>query len=257
VGRPFQQVDVFSSEPQGGNPVAVVLDGDGLDDAAMLRFTRWTNLSEATFVLPPRVSGADYRVRIFTPSGELPFAGHPTLGTCHAWLGAGGKPTRHDVIVQECPFGLVPVRRDAERLSFAAPALGRSGAVAAPLLAELVDCLGLAAADVVEARWATNGPQWIALLLADVETVLAVKPGSCYHDIGLVALRPPGSETACEVRAFFPKDGGLAEDPVTGSLNAAIAQWFALEEKVCPTWPARAPRSGAPGGSTSTGTTPA
>ena len=223
--RPFAQVDVFAERPQRGNPVAVVLDADGLDDEDMARFASWTNLSETTFVLPPTQPGADYRVRIFTPTVELPFAGHPTLGTCHAWLEANGA-RNGDSVVQECGAGLVTVRREPEGLAFAAPPLLRGGPVDDALLAELVSALGLAPGDVVDAQWADNGPGWVAVLLASAEQVLALRPGYLEMDIGVAGPHPPGSPEALEVRAFFPKDGVLMEDPVTGSLNASLAGWL-------------------------------
>ncbi len=224
--RRFAQVDVFAETPYLGNPVAVVLDGDGLSDADMLRFTRWTNLSEATFVLTPRAAGADLRVRIFAPGGELPFAGHPTLGTCHAWLEAGGRPRRDGVVVQECGAGLVPVRRGAGTLAFAAPPLLRSGPVAEPDLARVAAILRVGRGAIVDAQWADNGPGWVAVLLESADAVLALRPGPTDLDVGVVGPHPPGAPEAFEVRAFFPRDGATAEDPVTGSLNAALAQWL-------------------------------
>ncbi len=223
--RPFAQVDVFSEVPFGGNPVAVVLDAAGLDTAAMQRFAHWTNLSETTFVLPPTASAADYRVRIFTPAAELPFAGHPTLGTCHAWLEAGGVATA-DEVVQECAAGLVPVRRTADGLAFAAPALLRSGPVAEALVAEIARVLSIERSAIVDAQWADNGPGWVAVLLDSAQAVLALTPGPTTLDLGVVGPYPPGSPEAVEVRAFFPANGVLVEDPVTGSLNASLAQWL-------------------------------
>ncbi len=224
--RSFAQVDVFAATPQLGNPVAVVLDAEGLDHEAMARFARWTDLSETTFVLPPTTSAADYRVRIFTPTVELPFAGHPTLGTCHAWLQAGGALDR-DTVVQECGAGLVPIRRDPDGLlAFAAPPLLRAGPVDEALVGELAAALGIERADVVDAQWVDNGPGWVALLLASADAVLAVRPGYLDMDIGLVGPHPAGADAAIEVRAFFPKDGALLEDPVTGSLNASVAGWL-------------------------------
>lgn len=223
--RPFAQVDVFSEVPFGGNPVAVVLDAAGLDTAAMQRFAHWTNLSETTFVLPPTASEADYRVRIFTPAAELPFAGHPTLGTCHAWLEAGGVGAA-DEVVQECAAGLVPVRRTADGLAFAAPALLREGPVEEALVAEIAGVLSVDRDAIVDAQWADNGPGWVAVLLESAEAVLALTPGPTTLDIGVVGAYPPGSPEAFEVRAFFPVDGGVVEDPVTGSLNASLAQWL-------------------------------
>jgi len=226
VQRSFCQVDVFTSGPYLGNALAVVLDGAGLADSEMRRFARWTNLSETTFVLPPSSAGADYRVRIFTPSQELPFAGHPTLGTCHAWLAAGGRPADPDVIVQECGAGLVPVRRIADGLAFAAPPLLRSGPVDEALAEHIAEVLGLGRPEIVDLQWADNGPGWVAVLLASADAVLALRPGVVDLDVGVVGPYPAGSPEAFEVRAFFPKDGATAEDPVTGSLNASVAQWL-------------------------------
>jgi PhzF family phenazine biosynthesis protein len=226
VQRDFRQVDVFTTEPYRGNPVAVVLSAEGLSDEGMQRFAHWTNLSETTFVLPPTDAGADYRVRIFTPVAELPFAGHPTLGTCHAWLEAGGTPAAGDAIVQECAAGLVSIRRTPDGLGFAAPPLIRSGPVDEDELAHVAATLDLDRGAIVAAEWADNGPGWVALLLESAEAVLAVNPGLVDHDVGLVGPHPAGADTAFELRAFFPKDGATIEDPVTGSLNASVAQWL-------------------------------
>jgi PhzF family phenazine biosynthesis protein len=226
--RPFAEVDVFTSTPYQGNPVAVVLDGTGLETEAMQRVAMWTNLSETTFVLPPTVSEADYRVRIFTPAVELPFAGHPTLGTCHAWLASREADSRHDrdVVVQECEAGLVPVRRTAEGLAFAAPPLVRSGPVDEPLVGKIADALRLERAAIVDTQWVDNGPGWVAALLDSAEAVLDVQPVSIDFELGVVGPYPPGSPEAFEVRAFFPGNGVTAEDPVTGSLNASLADWL-------------------------------
>jgi PhzF family phenazine biosynthesis protein len=224
--RQFRQVDVFTATPYFGNPVAVVLGADGLSQQQMQQFANWTNLSETTFVLAPEASGADYRVRIFTPSLELPFAGHPTLGTCHAWLAAGGRPSQAGVIVQECQAGLVSLRQTEAGLAFAAPPLVRGGPVDEPVVRQVADVLNVAHADIVDAQWADNGPGWVAVLLASAEAVLAVRPGPTDLDIGVAGPYPPGSPEAFEVRAFSPKVGGAIEDPVTGSLNASLAQWL-------------------------------
>jgi PhzF family phenazine biosynthesis protein len=223
--RPFAQVDVFTTTPYRGNPVAVVLDGEGLAVEQMQRFAHWMNLSETTFVLPPTVAGADYQVRIFTPTAELPFAGHPTLGTCHAWL-AGDRTPAGDVVVQQCAAGLVTVRRTADGLAFAAPPLVRSGPVEEPLVEHIASVLGIPRDAILDAEWADNGPGWAAVLLASAEAVLALRPGVVDLDLGVVGPYPPGSPEMFEVRAFFPKDGATAEDPVTGSLNASLAQWL-------------------------------
>jgi PhzF family phenazine biosynthesis protein len=224
--RALYQVDVFTAEPYRGNPLAVVLDGTGLATAEMQRFAHWMNLSETTFVLPPSDPGADYQVRIFTPAAELPFAGHPTLGTCHAWLESGGTPRQAGTVVQQCRAGLVALRQTGDGLAFAAPPVLRDGPVAEELLVRIASMLGIGRADIVDASWADNGPGWVAVLLGSAEAVLAVKPGIVDTDLGLVGPYPPGSPQAFEVRAFFPKDGATAEDPVTGSLNAALAPWL-------------------------------
>jgi PhzF family phenazine biosynthesis protein len=224
--RRFRQVDVFTDSPYHGNPVAVVLDGEGLATEEMQRFAHWTNLSETTFVLPPSVPAADYRLRIFTPVSELPFAGHPTLGTCHAWVAAGGSSQRADVLVQECGAGLVEVRTTAAGLAFVAPPLLRSGPVDEPLVEHIASVLGIVRNEILDARWADNGPGWVAVLLGSADAVLALRPGFVDLDVGVAGLYPPGSPEAVEVRAFFPKEGATVEDPVTGSLNASLAEWL-------------------------------
>jgi PhzF family phenazine biosynthesis protein len=235
LSHPFRQVDVFASGPLLGNPVAVVHDAADLTDDQMAAFARWTNLSETTFLLSPTHPGADYRLRIWTPGRELPFAGHPTLGSAHAWLEAGGAPAGADV-VQECAAGLVTVRRtaapdgDASRLAFAAPPLVRSGSVAPEDLAAIARALRTTAADIVDAAWVDNGPGWVAAQLEDAAAVLAVEPDfSAFGDlkIGVVGSYGPGeSDAEVEVRAFLP-GSGVTEDPVTGSLNAGLGQWLA------------------------------
>jgi PhzF family phenazine biosynthesis protein len=231
--RRFQQVDVFSPVPFRGNPVAAVLDAEGLSTEEMARFSRWTNLSETTFILPPTSPEADYRVRIFSLSKELPFAGHPTLGSCHAWLTAGGVPRGDGRIVQECGAGLVPIRRGEHGLAFAAPPLIRTGPVDEALVENLAEVLRIGRHEIVDAQWADNGPGWVAVLLRDADAVLAVEPdfsrysGTGPLDLGIVGPYPPGAECAWEVRAVFSDDGGgMREDPVTGSLNASVAQWL-------------------------------
>ena len=230
--RPYLQVDVFTPEPYRGNPLAVVLDGEGLTAEAMQQFTNWTNLSEATFVLPPtpegRAAGADYRVRIFSPGRELPFAGHPTLGSCHAWLQSGGQPLVAGRVVQECGVGLVALRQDDDRLAFAAPPLIKSGPLDEADVARIAQGLGVARSDILHHAWCDNGPNWRGVMLRSAAQVLALKPDGAILaglDVGVVG----ASDTegiAFEVRAFFPGTHGLAEDPVTGSLNAALAQWL-------------------------------
>ncbi|HVJ30985.1 MAG TPA: PhzF family phenazine biosynthesis protein [Gammaproteobacteria bacterium] len=224
----YNTVDVFTATPLKGNALAVVHDATGLSDAAMQKFAHWTNLSETTFLLPPTNSQADYRVRIFFPSAELPFAGHPTLGSCHAWLAAGGKPRSRDEIVQECGVGLVRVRRDGLRLAFAAPPLRRSGDVDAPTLAAITQSLGIDRKAIRASQWVDNGPGWVAIMLGSRDELLALKPDFARltpKDIGVVAPMPPGSETQFEMRAFIG-GAGPNEDPVTGSLQAGLAQWM-------------------------------
>jgi PhzF family phenazine biosynthesis protein len=282
TARPFKQVDVFTDTPYFGNPLAVVLDGSGLSDEAMQRFARWTNLSETTFVLPPTQAGtdagADYRVRIFTPGGELPFAGHPTLGSCHAWLEAGGSPRASgiaertpqasgaagdapkasEVIVQECQVGLVSIRRHGASLAFAAPALKRS-TPSPELLAKVITALGLAPAQVLAAQLLDNGPVWLGLLLDSTDTVLTLEPDhlalkNMQQKVGVAAVESASTATNLiarsnrEARAFadhaadhaalatpdlevrgFAAPVGINEDPVTGSLNASLAQWLIAE----------------------------
>ncbi|QVQ53298.1 PhzF family phenazine biosynthesis protein [Spiractinospora alimapuensis] len=235
---PFRQVDVFSSEPLLGNPVAVVHDADGLSDATMAAFARWTNLSETTFLLSPTHPEADYRLRIFTPGGELPFAGHPTLGSAHAWLEAGGT-SRGENIVQECGVGLVSLRRDAGgSLAFAAPPLHRSGPVADPDVDRILRALRITRPDVVAAQWIDNGPGWVAVLLRDADAVLGLTPDFAAFDdlkIGVVGSYPEGGDCAVEVRGFAP-DAGVPEDPVTGSLNAGLAQWLTKDGVLPPSY---------------------
>jgi PhzF family phenazine biosynthesis protein len=224
----FSQVDVFSTEPYRGNPVAVVHDAQDLSDDQMAAFARWTNLSETSFLLPARDPRADYRLRIFTPGGELPFAGHPTLGSAHAWLEAGGEVRAADALVQECGAGLVQLRRSGEELAFAAPPLLRSGPLEDALLERLVSALGLDRGQVLDHHWVDNGPGWCALLLDSAQTVLAVRPDMARLGdsvLGLVGAHPPRADADFEVRAFVPSLG-VPEDPVTGSLNAGIAQWL-------------------------------
>ncbi len=232
--RRFRQVDVFSAEPFLGNPVAVVLDADGLSTADMQTFARWTNLSETTFVLPPDVEGADYQVRIFTVTSELPFAGHPTLGTAHAWLEAGGTPRNSAEVIQQCAAGLVPLRRDDGLLSFGAPPLLKSGPVDDELVARIAGQLGIARAEIADSQWVDNGPGWVAVLLQSAETVRTMRPEVSGIELGVVGPYPAGSECAFEVRAFFSQGDSTAEDPVTGSLNASLGQWLTSTGRASP-----------------------
>ena len=224
--RPFTQVNVFSTDPVGGNPLAVIHSAGGLSDTRMAALARWTNLSETTFLLPPTDPGADYQVRIFTPTSELPFAGHPTLGSCHAWLEAGGKPRNPAMVVQQCGVGLVRVRRDGSRLEFAAPPLRRSGPLEPDVLAKIARALELAPADIVHHQWVDNGPGWCAIMLGSARQVLSLTPdwaALAPLKLGVVGPHEAPHDAAFEVRAFT---GRGTEDPVTGSLNASLAQWL-------------------------------
>jgi PhzF family phenazine biosynthesis protein len=225
VPRRFSQVDVFGSGGCYGNPVAVVLGAEGMGEEEMQRFARWTNLSETTFVLPPTRPEADYRARIFTPVLELPFAGHPTLGTCHAWLEAGGE-ARGEEVVQECGAGLVRIRQGEGELAFAAPPLVRSGPAGEEEAARVAAALGVDPVEMLAVEWVDNGPGWIAALFESAERVLELRPHALDFDLGAVGFHPPGSEAAIELRAFAPVNGLAMEDPVTGSLNASVAQWL-------------------------------
>ncbi|MET4577625.1 PhzF family phenazine biosynthesis protein [Ottowia thiooxydans] len=259
--RPFAQIDVFTAVPGYGNPVAVVLDGHGLDDAAMQRFARWTNLSETTFVLPPTDAAADYALRIFTPGGELPFAGHPTLGSCFAWLAAGGQPKSRDQIVQQCAKGLVRIRQEGGRLAFAAPPV-RCTAPAPDLLARVAQAMNLRAEQIVRAQELDNGPVWLTLQLESADAVLAVEPDHAQlaahgYKVGILGVyesadNPLISRSSREAKAFasalqradaplievraFAASTGVPEDPVTGSLNASLAQWLTGEKELPPTY---------------------
>ncbi|WP_372735573.1 PhzF family phenazine biosynthesis protein [Nocardioides sp.] len=229
----FTQVDVFGGAPLRGNPVAVVHGADGLDEQDMQLFAQWTNLSETTFLLQPTSPAADYRLRIFTPSRELPFAGHPTLGSAHAWLESGGTPQSQGRVVQECGAGLVPIER-GERLAFEAPPLLRSGPVDESDLARIATALRIPRDRILDSQWVDNGPGWVAVVLADAHEVLALDPdhaGFGDLDVGVVGAWDPGdpdrpARVDVEVRAFIPGDG-IGEDPVTGSLNASLGQWLA------------------------------
>jgi PhzF family phenazine biosynthesis protein len=225
----FQQVDVFSAVPFRGNPLAVVAGADRLTDRQMAAIANWTNLSETTFLLPPTKPDADYRVRIFTPERELPFAGHPTLGSCHVWLETGNAP-KGEHVVQECGAGLVRIRRDGQRLAFAAPPLLRTGEVKPETLARIARALGIDPAQIKAAQWVDNGPGWVAVMLATRAEVLAIRPDYAAwtgQSTGVVApwdRDVDGNDAQFEVRAFF--GGRPGEDPVTGSLNAGLAQWL-------------------------------
>lgn len=236
VTRRFAHVDVFTREPLLGNGLAVVVDAEGLDDAAMAAFARWTNQSETTFLLPPTDPAADYRVRIFTPGAELPFAGHPTLGSCAVWLAHGGVPKDPELVVQECGAGRVRIRRepgqDGDRFAFAAPALIRSGPADAGVRRDVAAALRLPETALLGVEWVDNGPGWVAALLDGAQTVIGLEPdfalmASRSLEIGVIGRydEPPDGVPTFEVRAFTP---GLAigEDPVTGSLNAGLAQWL-------------------------------
>ena len=229
--RRFRQVDVFNDGIGLGNPVAVVLDADGLAASDMRRFSVWSNLSECTFVLPPTTPEADYRVRIFSLNTELAFAGHPTLGTTRAWLDAGGEPADPARVVQECEAGLIPVRVEADLLAFRSPPCTRSGPVHPETLQAVVEILGIEAGDVIDAAWVDNGPGWVGLLLDGPDTLLSLRPDASRHpgrwDIGVIAAHAADHAADFEVRAFFTEGSEpLREDPVTGSLNGALAEWL-------------------------------
>ncbi|QGU03707.1 PhzF family phenazine biosynthesis protein [Corynebacterium comes] len=226
--RDFAQVDVFSAEPYRGNPLAVILDAQGLDEVEMRRIANWTNLSETTFLLPPSHPGADYRVRIFTPTGELPFAGHPTLGSAQAWLGNGGVPRREGMLVQECGAGLVDIRQAGEQLFFAAPPTIRRGPLEEETLDRICAALGVLREEVIGHQWVDNGPGWCVVQLRSAAEVLALEPDlrvTGELKFGVIGAYPEGAPFAFEIRAFVPF-AGSGEDPVTGSLNASVAQWL-------------------------------
>lgn len=231
----FSQVNVFSANPVGGNPLAVVHDADELNEDQMLALARWTNLSETTFLQKPTSPEADYRVRIFSPQGELPFAGHPTLGSCHAWLMAGGTSIDSTQIVQECGVGLVSIQRNNRRLEFAAPPLVRSGPVEDDILRKIAVALDLSLPEIVDHQWVDNGPGWCAVMLASAEKVLSIKPdwaALAPLNLGVVGLHDSNGHATVEVRAFIGSGG--YEDPVTGSLNASLAQWLINADLVKP-----------------------
>jgi len=221
----FVLADVFSDQPFMGNQLAVIPHAEGLTDATMQAIAREFNFSETTFVLPPENPTHTCRLRIFTPRNELPFAGHPTLGTCHAWLEGGGRP-RGDAIVQECAAGLIPIRSIDDRLAFAAPPLVRSGPVDDQLVTRIAAMLGIDPNEIVDSQWVDNGPGWVAVLLSEAQAVLDLTPGTVELDVGVAGPHPAGHDAQFEVRAFFPVDGVTREDPVTGSLNASLAGWL-------------------------------
>jgi len=237
MNRRFRQVDVFGVDSFSGNPVAVILDSDGLIDEDLRAFSAWTNLSECTFLYPPTDSRADYRVRIFAQNTELPFAGHPTLGTARAWLDAGGVSSQPNLIIQECAAGLVPIRIEGDLLAFNAPPRIRSGPVAEDLLNSLIEILGITRDQVVDSEWLDNGPGWVGILLDSAESVLKIRPNASAHpgrwDIGVIGPHKTGSEFAFELRAFFTEGSEpLREDPITGSLNASAAEWLLFKNRV-------------------------
>ena len=248
--RGFMQVDVFTARPYVGNPLAVVVDGEGLSTAQMQAYADWTNLSETTFLLPADDPKADYQVRIFSPGRELPFAGHPTLGSCHAWLAAGGRP-KGEQIVQQCAAGLIPIRRAAGRLWFAAPERLRSGPLDAAEVERIAEGLGIARASILAHAWCDNGPRWRGVMLGSAAQVLKLEPNPSHlagldlgvigarGKVGVVAPAAAGEAVDFEVRAFFTAGGSLREDPVTGSLNAALAQWLIGEGLAPPRYIAR------------------
>jgi PhzF family phenazine biosynthesis protein len=224
--RPFRQVDVFSAEALLGNPLAVVHDAADLSSERMRQLARWTNLSETAFLMPPDDERADYRVRIFTPDRELPFAGHPTLGSCAAWLAAGGQPRQEGLVVQQCGIGLVRIRRKAGRLAFAAPPLRRTGTLDDETLAQVARALRVGPEAFIASQWLDNGPRWLAVMMRSRDEVLALRPDfAAMGALEIGVLAPAGGDIAFEVRAFVPTLG-VNEDPVTGSLQAGLAQWL-------------------------------
>lgn len=241
VTKRFRSIDVFPSGPLSGNPLAVVCDADDLSDAQMLAAARWLNLSETSFLLTPTLPGAHYRVRIFTPTGEIPFAGHPTLGSCQVWLETQAQPGAAvtDPILQECEIGLVAVRRTGIGLAFAAPPLTRSGPLDGDLVQHIASVLGVAPSEILSASWVDNGAGWVGVLLRDADSVLALTPAAVDLDIGVVARQSDAEPTDFEVRAFFPKNGSTAEDPATGSLNAGLAQWLISQGRAQPPYAVR------------------
>lgn len=251
TARLFQQIDVFSNQPFMGNPLALVHDAQDMSDAEMASMARWTNLSETAFLLPPTHPDADYRVRIWTPRMELPFAGHPTLGSCHGWLTRNVAPRQPDVIVQECAIGRVRIRRDKDRLAFAAPPLLKTGPIEPARLDGVIKALGLRTTQVLDHQIIDNGPGWIGLILDNAQSVLAITPDPVAlapYKVGVIGAcdtremnsDPLAPAAAFEVRAFAPA-GGILEDPVTGSLNAGLASWMIAEGIVTRMLPAEAP----------------
>ena len=239
----FYLVDVFGDDPCSGNPLPVVTGAGHLPTDEMQRITRWFGYSETAFVLPPSDPAADYHVRIFTLDRELPFAGHPTLGSCHAWLAGCGVPRRPNRIVQQCGAGLVELRRSGDELAFAAPPLIRSGAVTDAELAAITNFLSIDRSVVVDAQWVDNGPGWVAVMLASADEVLALAPPPAWPqriELGVVGAHPPGGPAAYEVRSFFSGEhGNIIEDPITGSLNASLAQWLVASGRFTPPYIAR------------------
>lgn len=231
VAKRFRMVDVFNSGQLSGNPLAVVFDAEGLSEARMLALARWMNLSETTFLLQPSLPGAHYRVRIFTPDGEMDFAGHPTLGSCHAWLEEQTMSAKGEHILQECRVGLVEVRQTERGLAFAAPPLIKSGPLEADLVTRIAMSLAIAPEEILAAGWVDNGAGWVGVLLQDADAVLRLKPRVVDLDIGVIGPHSTGEPPDFEVRAFFPKNGATAEDPVTGSLNAGLAQWLIADRR--------------------------
>jgi PhzF family phenazine biosynthesis protein len=234
--RPFELIDVFAEAPFTGNPLAVVHAAEGLSTEDMLQITRWLNFSETTFLLPPVDAAADYQVRIVTPAGELPFAGHPTLGSAYSWLKAGGQPKQEGQIIQQCGIGLVTVKQDGAQLAFAAPPTIKSGPLDNALLDEICDVLNIQRADIIDHQWLDNGPGWMGIMLDNAEAVRAVKPKSSWKrrvdigivgKVGIIGAEQDAADTQWELRAIFSNHiGSLIEDPVTGSLNASTAQWL-------------------------------
>lgn len=225
---PFSQVDVFAPGPKPGNPVAVIHGADGLSAEQMQSFANWTNLPETTFLLRPTQPDADYRLRIFTPASELPFAGHPTLGSAHAWLENGGQPHRPGELVQECEVGLVKISQTASEQFFEAPPLRRSGPLEPEVLEQAITSLRITPDQVLDSSWVDNGPGWLGIRLASAREVLDLRPDFVAMgqlNVGVIGAYGDGAPADFEVRGFLPRLA-IPEDPVTGSLNAGLAQWL-------------------------------
>lgn len=225
--RRFIQCDVFSSIPTRGNALAVVVDGDGISDEQMSAFARWTNLAETTFLQAPTDASADYKVRILTPTREMPFAGHPTLGSCAAWLQSGGVPKQPGMVRQECGVGIVEIDISGEVPAFIAPPT-KIEAMPEVDFEKICNELKLDRSTIVRSARLDNGPVWQAFELSSAQAVLDADSSLIrwpeVRAVGLIGPHLPGSECDFEVRMLAPSSG-MSEDPITGSLNSALAHW--------------------------------